>query len=289
MPRSPASDRRALAGIGLTLLGIFLFSANDAMGKWLVTTYTVGQVLLLRSLAALIVLAPLLARDGWASVRVAERPGLHLARVVFGTAETACFYWAVAHLPLADVMTYWLAAPVYVVAASALLLGEPVGVRRWIGVAAGFAGVLVALGPSGGMVSPAAVVSLVGSVLFALFVLATRRLRGAGTTTLVAFQMVGGLVLGAALAPVGWVTPGLRDLVLLLLLGIVAMVAHLCVTRALALAPAPVVVPYQYTFLVWAVVFGYVVFGDVPDIGGLVGAGIICAAGLYLAALERTA
>ncbi len=270
------------------LVGIFLFSANDAMGKWLVATYTVGQVLLLRGLAALVVLAPLLARDGWATVRVVDRPRLQAARVLFGTVESACFYWAVASLPLADVMTYWLAAPVYVVAASALVLGEPVDLRRWIAVIAGFAGVVIALDPSAAALTPAAIVSIVGSVHFALFLLTTRHLRGTGATTLVAFQMAGGLLLGVALAPVGWVTPSLRDVALLLLLGVVSMAAHVCVTRSLALAPASVVVPYQYTFLVWAIVFGYLVFGDVPHVAGLAGAGIICAAGIYLAALERT-
>jgi len=89
------------------------------------------------------------------------------------------------------------------------------------------------------------------------------------------------------LAPVGWVTPGWSDLALLALLGVVAMVAHVCVNRSLVLAPASTVVPYQYTTIVWAVLFGYLVFGDVPDAYMLTGAAIIVAAGLFIFLREQ--
>ena len=95
--------------------------------------------------------------------------------------------------------------------------------------------------------------------------------------------------MGVALLPFGWVTPTLADLGLLGLLGIVAMVAHLCVTRSLKLAEASVVVPYQYTLIVWALVFGWFVFGDWPTPAMLLGAALIIAAGLALLVLERRA
>jgi hypothetical protein len=104
-----APDRSGIAaGIGLMLVGMLLFSANEAMGKRLIATYSVGQVLLLRSAAALLVLSPMLLRRriAWALPR---QPGLHAIRITCSTLEVACFYWAVAYLPLADVMTYYLA------------------------------------------------------------------------------------------------------------------------------------------------------------------------------------
>src|SRR5437870_13537019 len=107
---SAATTRSATAGILLMLTGIFLFAVNDALGKWLVATYTVGQVLLIRSAAALVVLTPLIRRDA-ASFRAAPRWGLQVLRGVFATVEVGCFYWAVAYMPLADVMTYYLAGP----------------------------------------------------------------------------------------------------------------------------------------------------------------------------------
>ena len=121
----------AFAGPAIMLTGMFLFSLNDAMGKWLVSSYGVGQVILLRSLAALVILAPFLWQAGLKPILQAEKPLMQFARVVFSTFEVFAFYFAVMYLPLADVMTYWLAAPIYVAAASPLLLGEHVGWRRW--------------------------------------------------------------------------------------------------------------------------------------------------------------
>src|SRR5262249_58425147 len=118
-------------------------------------------------------------------------------------------------------------------------------------------------------------------------VLSTRVLRGTGDTVLVTIQTVAALVFGAALAPLNWVTPSGRDLALLALLGVVSMIAHVCVNRSLKLAPASTVVPYQYTTIVWAVLFGYLVFGDVPDAFMLAGAAIIIGAGLFIFLRER--
>src|SRR4051794_3863500 len=112
---APAAQRSTvLAGIGLMLAGIFVFSVNDVMGKWLVATYSVGQVLLLRSGAALVVLAPFLWKGGVRALRRGPLPRVQILRLVFSTLEVVCLYWAVAYLPLADVMTFYLAGPIYV-------------------------------------------------------------------------------------------------------------------------------------------------------------------------------
>lgn len=278
-----------LAGIVMMLLGILLFSLNDVMGKWLVATYTVGQVLLLRSAAALAVIAPFVVKQGIRRTLRPERPGLQVLRVALGSCEVALFYWAVSYLPLADTMTLWLAAPVWAVVLAALLLGERVDARRWLAVVAGFVGVAVALDPSGQSLSMPALIALVGSFSFAAMMITGRQLRGTPDVTLVAWQTLGAFLMGVVLLPFGWVTPSLADAGLLGLLGIVAMVAHLCVTRSLKLAEASVVVPYQYTLIVWALVFGWLVFGDWPTPAMLLGAALIIAAGMALLVLERRA
>lgn len=278
-----------LLGIAMMLLGILLFSLNDVMGKWLVATYTVGQVLLLRSVAALVVIAPFVVKQGIGRTLRPERLGLQTLRVALGSCEVALFYWAVSYLPLADTMTLWLAAPVWAVVLAALLLGEKVDAGRWLAVAVGFAGVAVALDPSGQSLSLPALIALLGSVSFAIMMITGRQLRGTPDVTLVAWQTLGAFVMGLVLLPFGWVTPSLKDAALLGLLGIVAMLAHLCVTRSLKLAEASVVVPYQYTLIVWALVFGWFVFGDWPTPAMLIGAGLIIAAGLALLLLERRA
>jgi drug/metabolite transporter (DMT)-like permease len=154
-------------------------------------------------------------------------------------------------------------------------------------VAGGFLGVLVALNPSGAALTWPAFVALAGSLFFALLMVTTRLLRGTGDTVLVTGQTLGALLLGLVLAPFAWVPPSGVDFLLLSLLGIVALGAHMCVNRALKLAPASTVVPFQYTLIVWAVVLGYLVFGDVPKGHVLVGAAIIIGAGLVLLWHER--
>src|SRR5258705_13589978 len=118
-----------LAGIGLMLLSIFMFSFGDAMGKFIVATYSVGQLLLLRACAALLVLMPMMWRQraGFAPL---ERPLLELLRVTLSTLEVAAFFLATVYLPLADVITYYLAAPIFVTALSGIALGKHVGWRR---------------------------------------------------------------------------------------------------------------------------------------------------------------
>jgi drug/metabolite transporter (DMT)-like permease len=284
---SPTQDRTP-AGIGLMLIGIFFFALNDAMGKWLVATFPVGQLLLVRSAAALVVLAPFVKREGWSAFCTMPRPGMQLLRAVFATFEVICFYSALAYMPLADVMTFYLAGPIYVTAVSPFLLGEHVGWRRWLAVAAGFVGVMIALNPGGGSLSPAAVVAIVGSLSFSIFMVCTRLVRGTSGVVLVTVQNVAALVYGAITAPFAWVSMSPFDGGLLALLGLVAMIAYLCVNRALSIAAASVVVPYQYTTIVWAIILGYIFFDDIPGAAMLTGAGVIIIAGIYIFIREQT-
>jgi drug/metabolite transporter (DMT)-like permease len=274
--------QNVVAGIGLMLFAVLMFSANDVLGKWLVATYSVGQVLLFRSAAAWIVLSPLVARAGPKIIVNAPRPWLQFLRVLLSTGEVACFYLAVTVLPLADTMTYYLATPIYVTLLAALILKERVGWRRWSAVLVGFVGVLIALQPSSASFGWPALVALLGSVLFAFLMIVTRTLRGTPDLTMVAWQFACSLIVGLAWAPFQWVPFNGYDMFLIGLVGVVGMLAMVCVNRSLKLAPASVVVPYQYTMIVWAVVFGYLVFGDVPSWAVVTGATIIIAAGLYI-------
>jgi drug/metabolite transporter (DMT)-like permease len=275
-----------LAGIGLMLVGIFFFALNDALGKWLIATYSVGQLLLIRSIAALALLVPFIGRDVQAFKR-APRPGIQVLRAVFATLEVACFYWALAYMPLADVMTFYLAGPIYVTTMSPVILEEHVGWRRWLAVIAGFIGVVIALNPTGAALTQAAFVALVGSFSFSLLMVTTRLVRGTSDTVLVTTQTVGALLFGAVVAPFTWTPINWRDGALLTLLGVSAMIAHACVNRSLKLAPASTVVPYQYTMIVWAIILGFIFFDDVPRIAMLAGAATIIAAGIYIFVREQ--
>jgi drug/metabolite transporter (DMT)-like permease len=285
---STATDERSarVAGIALMLLSMFMFSFGDALGKFMVATYSVGELLWLRACAALIVLLPVIWRNRAAFSRL-ERPWLQLLRVTLSTLEVAAFFLATVYLPLADVVTYYLACPIFVTALSAIVLRERVGWRRWSAVLIGFCGVLIALRPSAQTVSWPAMIALGGSFSFALLMLITRSLRATPDVVLASSQFAGTFTLGAVMSPFGWVTPDPGSLGLFAAAGCISVSALLCVNRSLKLAPASVVVPYQYSMIVWAVMFGYFVFGDVPSIATIAGAAIIIGAGLYIFLRER--
>jgi drug/metabolite transporter (DMT)-like permease len=233
MPRSAN-----LAGIGLMLLGMFLFCCNDALGKWLLGTYSLWQMLLIRSMAAVLILSPFLWREGRA-VLAAPRPGLQIVRVLLSVADSLMFFFAVTYLPLADTVTLYLAAPIYVTALSALFLKEQVGWRRWSAVAAGFVGVIIALRPSTAMFTLPALIGLAGGVVFAMFNIMTRVLRGTSDIVMVSGQFGAMLLVSGAVAPFAWIAPGTLDFGLLMLLGLVAMVAF-CVSTARSSSRPPV-------------------------------------------------
>ncbi len=242
-----------LAGISLMLLSIFMFSFGDALGKFMVATYSVGQLLWLRACAALLVLLPIIWKQRAEFGRL-ERPWLQLLRVTLSTLEVAAFFLATVYR-------------------TAILIG--------------FCGVLIALRPSAQTVSWPAMIALGGSLSFAFLMLITRSLRATPDIVLTTSQFGGTFLLGALMSPIGWVTPTLGSLALFAIAGVTSVVALLCINRSLKLAPASVVVPYQYSMIVWAVIFGFVVWGDVPSISTLIGAVIIIGAGFYIFLREQ--
>jgi drug/metabolite transporter (DMT)-like permease len=191
------------------------------------------------------------------------------------------------HLPLADVVTFYLATPIFVTALSAIVLREQVGWRRWSAILIGFCGVLIALKPSPQTVTWPAMIALAGSVAFSWLMLITRSLRATPDIVLASAQFLGTLVFGFVLAPFGWVTPTSSHLGLFFAAGAISVCALLCVNRSLKLAPASTVAPYQYSMIVWAMMFGYIVFGDVPAATTTLGAAIIIGAGIYIFLRER--
>lgn len=271
-----------LAGILLMLAGDFMFALNDAMGKWLVASFSVGQVILIRSIGAFFVLGPMIAKQGTEKLFRMERRDLQFLRVVATTLDTGFFYAAVVYLPLADVMSFYMAGPIYVAALSHFLLGEKVGWRRWTAILVGFCGVLIILKPSTAAFSMPSLFALVGSVAFGFAIVLSRRLRESTDTSLVTWQTIGTLIVGAVLAIGAWHTPSAFDVGAMLLLGIVSCIAHLLITRALKLAPASTLAPLHYTLLLWAVILGFVFFGDMPSPRILIGAGIVVVAGMFI-------
>ena len=287
IPSAAAGRSTALAGIGFMLMAVFLFALNSAVGKWFVANYPVGEFMLIRSCFTLLFLSPLIWRAGRSAFASAPRPGLQLLRVVLGSVEVAMFFWAVSYLPLADTTTFYLAGPIYVTALSVLLLRERVGWRRWAAVLIGFTGVVIALRPSSSSFTLPALIALSGSIMYALVLITTRALRSTNDVVLMTTYFIGAVAFGLVTLPFGWVAPTWFDLMCLAGVGLSNIVAQFAVIRALKLASASVVVPYQYTLIVWSVVFGWLMFAELPDAYTVVGAAIIVGAGLYIFWRER--
>ncbi|MBP0445966.1 DMT family transporter [Roseomonas sp. SSH11] len=274
-------NRNTARGVLLMILGVLLFAANDTLGKWLAATYAAGQLLLFRSTVGFLVLLPGLWRSG-ALRRLPARPGLHLLRAGLAAAESTIFFVSIALLPLAEVITFYMASPIFVTALSPFLLGERVGWRRWTAVSIGFCGVILAVDPQGHL-SPAVLVPIAGSFAYSLFLIATRRLAGTPAPTLLGWQFLVAMLLGLVL--VGkqeWITPGPLDFAMLVVLGLGSLAGNACVTHSLRLAPASAVMPLHYTLIPWGMLFGYLFFGEVLTPLTLLGGAIIVGAGLFI-------
>jgi S-adenosylmethionine uptake transporter len=275
-------------GVAFYLAGVFLFALNDAIGKWLVADYGVGQLMLVRSIGSALVLAPMALAMRPALFRV-ENPLLQLLRVLCMAGDTFAFYWATRSMPLADVMTFYMAAPLIVTALSAPILGEKVERFRWIAVLIGFVGVVIALRPTPQMFAWGSPLALFGATMFGLGQTLTRKLRGSHWLQLTIWQFAVGGVIGAATIPFAWTTPSGFDLFLMALVGVVSMLCFILITKALAMTRAAVLAPLQYSAILWASLMGWAVWRDVPTLPIIVGNAVIIAGGLYLLMKGRAA
>ena len=271
------------SGIYFMLIGMFMFTVNDAIGKWLVTDFSVGQLLAIRSWAALVILFPLLAKKGeLTKLFKFDNPMLHCIRLVFVVMEASCFFWAVRYLPLADTFMIYLAAPIFVTALSPFMLGEKVGMFRWLAVLIGFGGVVLIFPPSEAALSLPAFVAVAGSLGLAFVMILTRKLREADPVRLITLQTLAMAVAASFTLPVVWITPNGIEFLLFCLLGLVATSAHFMINHAVRVSPASVVAPFQYSSIIWAMLLGYFFWNETPTPSSLAGAGIVVGSGLFI-------
>ncbi len=278
-----SSGSTALAGIGLMLFACFCSGASGALAKGLMVGIPIAIVLLFRTASAWLIVFSLTRPSAF---RDLPHRRLQLLRVVLCAVEIPIYFYSLSHLPIADTLTYYLATPIYVTAMSALL-GERIGWRRWSAILVGFVGVLVALRPSATMLTVPALVALAGSLIYAGVLVTTRVLRGTPDKVLLLGQQTGVLILAGVFASQNWVAVTVTDIALMAVLGGFALVGSSCINRSLKLAPASVVVPFQYTMLPWGGLFGYLFFAETPPMSTLLGAALIIAAGLYIFMREQ--
>jgi len=280
--------RSELRGIALTVFAMACFGAMDGISKHLVTHHPAPLVLWLRHLAALPLVLLVLGPAGVRRNLRSTRPWLQIGRTALLVVEMGIVLLCFRALPLADVHAVLAATPLIVTALSVPLLGERVGWRRWTAVAVGFSGVLVIIRPGFAEVHPALLLAALAALMYALYNILTRL---AGTAdppeTSFLWQTVVAACLLSLVGPFFWEPLTPFEWVLLGGLATLGATGHYCLVRALAHAPAVVIQPFSYTMLVWAVVIGYLVFGDLPDRWTVTGALVVVGAGCYAAWREH--
>ncbi len=285
-----AGDASARSGILLMVAAMGCLAAMDAASKVLIQDHSPWQLLFLRHLFLLVVcvawLGPIAVHH---ALLGSQRPALQLARVVAVLLEMALFMLAVRHLPLADAHAILAAAPLIVTALAWPLLGERVGPRRWLAVLVGFVGILCIVRPGFGVFEPAALIPLAGAVLWALFQVLTRLTARTDTAATAFLYLVAcGVVIPGLLMPWLWHPPASLEAWLLILFVCVAgAVGHGLLLCALRAAPASTLQPFGYTLLIWATIWGAMVFGHLPDAWTTAGAAIVVGSGLYTWYRER--
>lgn len=278
-----AEPHQPLAGIGLIVFGVLMFAISDAITKSLVGAYSVPQIVFVKTIPALIVMMPwFLSRKRIGRMK-SKRPVALFFRSLLGLAEMACFFIALRTVPLADATALYYAAPLIATALSVPLLGEQVGWRRWIAIGAGFLGMLLIVKPEATGMSMGVMFVLIGTGLYALLMVANRYLgRTETTTAMVVYAFILEAVVMGVLTPFYWVPMPLNDFLIMAALGLISTLGVFAFVRAYVIAPVSTIAPFDYTALIWAVLFGYVFWNEVPELEVWMGAGLILLCGLYV-------
>lgn len=270
-------------GIAFMVGATVLFSVSSAFAKWQVAIYPVGEVMFFRSFSSLVVCAAFILPFTGFSVFATRRPGAHIARGLSQSISQTFSVIAFSMMPLAGAVAINFSAPLWSALLSVLWLKERAGPVRWLVLLIGFLGVLIVTNPGADSLQVGALFALGNAVMYGSVTVAVRGMTATeSATTLLMWQMVTIAVFHSFLLLFGFRWPAPLDTAMLVCSGVANAIAQHLWTRALHLAPATAVSPFFYLMLVWALVIGFVVWGDVPTPGLLVGSAIVVASGLFL-------
>jgi drug/metabolite transporter (DMT)-like permease len=276
-------------GIAFMCGAVILLPVMDAISKSLTESYSPVQIAAVRFGCLLLLLGPLtLRRSGRAALRAPGLGMLFLRGLLLST-SSVLFVAALAHVPLATAQSIVLVFPLIVTAVSPALLGEQVGPVRKAAVAVGFGGALLIIRPGLEPVGVGQLCALASAVVYAVYAVMTRRMRGGtGRMTQLLWTVIGALVLTGALAPFDWRAPGPADLALMALCGLLSGTAHLLIIAAYSEAEASTVVPFSYLQIGIGAAIGYTVWGNLPDALGWAGIALVVGAGIVVAMRSET-
>lgn len=273
----------ASRGIALMVLGGAVLTTQDALMKWLIADYSVGELLFYRGAFALLPVAAIIARRGGFQVLKTRNVRGHAIRNLFVLANNVLFILALAFMPLTDVITISFTGPLFVTALAVPFLGERVGWRRWTAVVVGFSGIFIMMRPGEAALQLAALLPVGAALGAAARDIVTRRMAASENTFTILFYLTLTITLaGLATLPFGWQRPTAADLAMFAATGLLFAFGQYAILYAFRLAEATVLVPFRYVNLVWATLFGFLVWGDLPDRFMIAGATLVVGSGLYV-------
>jgi drug/metabolite transporter (DMT)-like permease len=295
-------QNRTTLGIISLCLGVFTFSTQDAIIKHVSDLYPVTQAVVIRSLVALPILACLIHfESGLSSILSGRAFWLTLRAAAMFVSYTA-YYLAFPVLPLAEAVALFFAAPLFITMMAIPVLGERVGWRSWAAIFIGLAGVLIILQPGSALFEPTALLSLLAAFLYGVAALMTRRLGNTDSASVMTFYTMGVYLLGATVLAVAlhlvgiktathpslqflvrpWVLPSLTDLLLMGSCGVIAAVAMTLLTHAYRIAQANLVTSFEYSGVLWAPLWGFLFFSELPRWTTMMGAVLVVGSGLLV-------
>jgi drug/metabolite transporter (DMT)-like permease len=283
------SARNRLVGIGLVSGAYLLFSVLDGSAKWLVQSMPVIMVVWLRFLLHAVFGGLLLFPVRGLSLVRSSHLRWHALRSLMFVAMTGLNFFALQYLQLTVTASIFFSVPLIIALVSATAFGEKLDTGRWVAIVAGFAGVLTIVHPGSADFHPAMLLCVGNAVLYAFFMMMTRRLAAYDSAETIQYlPALGAAVLLTPFALAAWEAPsGWLEWTVACLLGVLGGVGHYLLALAHRYAPSGVIAPFLYQQVIYMAVFGYLVFGDVPSAGVWLGAPIVIASGLYLFTRER--
>jgi drug/metabolite transporter (DMT)-like permease len=277
-----AAERIPL-GIICMLIATILFAGSSALSKWLVATYPIGQMLFMRAAAALVGSSLVILPGTGLAVFRTKRLRDHTLRSVSQACAQSFLVIAFSLMPLASAVAINFSAPLFATVAAIVFLKETVGPVRWGALIVGFLGVLLVTAPGADTLQAGSLFALANAILFGTVTVGVRRMTSTESAeTLTMYQMLFLTGFFAAALPFGWVTPTLPDFGAMVVNGLGNALGQYLWTRALHLAPTSAVVPFNYFSLVWAIILGFLVWGDIPSATLVMGSAIVVGTGMFL-------
>jgi drug/metabolite transporter (DMT)-like permease len=275
-------------GIILMILAMLIIPVMDGIAKDLSARYSITQITWARYFIHFSFMFPLVLMQFSLSSLLPKNPGLQLLRSSLLMCSTFLYFWAISLIPLVDAIALIFIYPIIVTALSALILKEPVGIRRWLAVTAGLFGACIVVRPGVLEISLGTFLALGAGSSYGCYLIATRKLANSAPplVTLTFTALVGTLVF-SVLVPSYWQIPTYTDLMLMLALGLLAALGHYLIIKSFEYAQASVLAPYGYSEIITASLIGYFAYGDFPDSYTWLGISIIIASGIFISVRER--